>query len=74
MKIRTVSLHNFRSIKDIKFDLEDHSLLVGENNAGKTNVITALRIFYEDHGIKFDGDRDFPKFTTDDESWIELEF
>ena len=74
MRIRTVSLHNFRSIKDVKFDLEDHSLLVGENNAGKTNVITALRIFYEDHGIKFDENRDFPKFTTDDESWIELEF
>jgi predicted ATP-dependent endonuclease of OLD family len=67
-------LHNFRSIKDVKFDLEDHSLLVGENNAGKTNVITALRIFYEDHGIKFDESRDFPKFTTDEESWIELEF
>ncbi len=74
MRIRTVALHNFRSIKDVKFDLEDHSLLVGENNAGKTNVITALRIFYEDHGIKFDENRDFPKFTTDDESWIELEF
>ena len=74
MRIRTVSLHNFRSIKDVKFDLEDHSLLVGENNAGKTNVITALRIFYEDHGIKFDENRDFPKFTTDEESWIELEF
>lgn len=74
MKIRTVLLHNFRSIKDTRIDLEDYSLLVGENNAGKTNVITALRIFYEDHGIKFDENRDFPKFTTDDESWIELEF
>ena len=74
MKIRTVLLHNFRSVKETKIDLEDYSLLVGENNAGKTNVITALRIFYEDHGVKFDENRDFPKFTTDDESWIELEF
>lgn len=74
MKIRTVLLHNFRSVKESKIDLEDYSLLVGENNAGKTNVITALRIFYEDHGVKFDETRDFPKFTTDDESWIELEF
>ena len=73
MKIRTVLLHNFRSIKEVKFDLESYSLLVGENNAGKTNVITALRIFYED-GIKFDEIRDFPKFETDEESWIELEF
>ena len=74
MKIRAVLLHNFRSIKEIKIDLENYSLLVGENNAGKTNVITALRIFYEDHGIKFDENRDFPKFPTDDESWIEMEF
>ncbi len=74
MKIRTVSLHNFRSVKDARFDLENYSMLVGENNAGKTNVITALRIFYEDHGIKFDVNRDFPKFKTDEESWIELEF
>lgn len=74
MKIRTVSLHNFRSVKDARFDLENYSLLVGENNAGKTNVLTALRIFYEDHGIKFEEDRDFPKFKTDEESWIELEF
>ena len=74
MKILTLLLHNFRSIKEIKIDLEDYSLLVGENNAGKTNVMTALRIFYEDQGIKFDENRDFPKFPTDNESWIELEF
>ena len=75
MKIHTVFLHNFRSVKETKIELENYSLLVGENNAGKTNVITALRIFYEDHGVKFDENRDFPKFTTDDdESWIELEF
>lgn len=74
MKIRTMLLHNFRSIKETRIDLEDYSLLVGENNAGKTNIITALRIFYEDHGVKFDENRDFPKFTTDNESWIELEF
>jgi len=69
-----VLLHNFRSVKETRIDLEDYSLLVGENNAGKTNVITALRVFYEDHGIKFDENRDFPKFETDEESWIELEF
>ncbi len=74
MKIRTVLLHNIRSVKENRIDLEDYSLLVGENNAGKTNVITALRIFYEDQNIKFDENRDFPKFETDEESWIELEF
>ncbi len=75
MKIKSVLLHNFRSIKEVKFDLKDFSMLVGENNAGKSNVITALRMFYEDNGAKFDEKRDFPKFDTDDkESWVELEF
>ncbi|MDD2227350.1 MAG: AAA family ATPase [Clostridia bacterium] len=74
MQLQKVKIHNFRSILDADFDLEKYSLLVGENNAGKTNVITALRIFYEDD-IKFDVKNDFPKCNPiDKESWIELEF
>jgi predicted ATP-dependent endonuclease of OLD family len=47
-------------------------LLIGANNSGKTNVIDALRIFYEKE--KFDKE-DIPKFKTDDqEIWIEIEF
>lgn len=72
MKIKKVTIHNFRSIKDQGFDLLDYSLLVGANNSGKTNIIDALRIFYEKE--KWDKD-DFSKFKTDDqESWIEVEF
>jgi len=74
MQLQKVKIHNLRSILDADFDLEKYSLLVGENNAGKTNIITALRIFYEDD-IKFDVKNDFPKCNpTDKESWIELEF
>lgn len=48
--------------------------MVGENNAGKSNIITALRLFYE-YDIKFTKEKDFPKFSTDDnESWIEIEY
>jgi putative ATP-dependent endonuclease of OLD family len=75
VKIRQLILHNFRSIKDATFRLSDYSLLVGENNAGKTAVVTALRIFYEDEGAKYSREVDFPKFATDDhESWIEIHF
>ncbi|WAM36519.1 ATP-dependent nuclease [Caldicellulosiruptor acetigenus] len=74
MKIKSVHIHNFRSIKDGKFDLYDYNVLVGSNNSGKSNVLTALRIFYEDE-IKYDENSDFPKFKTDDnESWIEIEY
>ncbi|MGB4238324.1 MAG: AAA family ATPase, partial [Candidatus Hydrothermia bacterium] len=62
----------FRSIKDATFNLNDYSLLIGANNSGKTNVIDALRIFYEKE--KFDKE-DIPKFKTDDEEiWIEIKF
>ncbi|MBU2523114.1 MAG: AAA family ATPase [Nanoarchaeota archaeon] len=72
MKIKTIALHNFRSIKEQTFNLGDYSLLIGANNSGKTNVIDALRIFYEKE--KFDKE-DIPKFKIDDqEIWIEIEF
>jgi predicted ATP-dependent endonuclease of OLD family len=48
--------------------------LVGANNAGKTNLLTALRIFYEDN-IKFDEKVDFPKFQVNDrESWMDVSY
>lgn len=73
MKISKATIHNFRSIKVGTFDLYDFTLLVGENNVGKSNIITALRVFYEEE--KFSPSNDFPKFATDDkESWIEIEF
>ena len=50
-------------------------MLVGENNVGKTNIFTALRLFYEDNKLKYSREKDFPKFPTDDEeSWVELAF
>lgn len=74
MKIKSIKIHNFRSIKDAEFILNDYNVLVGANNSGKSNILTALRIFYED-GIKFNEKIDFPKFHTDDrESWIEIEY
>ncbi len=74
MKLKKVTIHNFRSIKHQTFKLHNYSLLIGANNSGKTNIIDALRIFYEKE-LKFLENRDFPKFPTDDrESWIELEF
>lgn len=74
MKINKITIHNFRSIKHQEIILGNYSILLGENNAGKTNIIRALRIFYE-NDLKFDAKVDFPKFTTDDqESWVEIEF
>lgn len=76
MKIKTITIHNFRSIKDTNIYLGDYSLLVGANNSGKSNIIDAIRVFFEgkDYGLKYDKKRDFPKLDTDNESWIDIEF
>lgn len=40
MKIHSVSIKNFKSIKELEFDFPDSGILVliGENNAGKSNI------------------------------------
>jgi putative ATP-dependent endonuclease of OLD family len=74
MKAISLKLHNFRTFADTEISLSGYSLLVGANNAGKSNLIDSIRIFYE-KDIKFGEVRDFPKFATaDKESWIELQF
>ena len=54
MKLRKAIVHNFRSILDGEFEVSNYGLIVGENNSGKTNLLSALRVFYEDGGAKFD--------------------
>ena len=75
MKIENITIYNFRSIREQSFSLQTYSLLIGPNNAGKTNIIDALRIFYENE-LKYSQSRDFPKFPdiSDKESWIEIEY
>jgi predicted ATP-dependent endonuclease of OLD family len=47
--------------------------LVGANDSGKSNIIDAIRVFYDD--LKFNAERDLPKFKRgDEESWIEIKF
>lgn len=73
MQITTVTINNFRSLHDVSFDLRDYNLLVGANNSGKTNIIDALRAFYDNP--KFSPNTDKPRGVQDDaESWIEIEF
>jgi len=75
MQIASVTLHNFRSIGSATFNLSNYSLIIGANNSGKSNIIDAIRLFYEKTDLRYDKSRDFPKFGTDDaESWIDIKF
>lgn len=75
MKLTGVKIHNFRGVLDQGIALKNYSLLVGPNNAGKSSVIDAIRVFYEKDGFKFKQGNDFPyAATADQESWVELTF
>ncbi|AUB54928.1 hypothetical protein BK007_02090 [Methanobacterium subterraneum] len=44
MKLRHVIVKNFRSLKNIDLPIDDNTILIGENNSGKTALLEALRI------------------------------
>lgn len=72
MKLRRLRIHNFRSIINADIEVHDYTMIVGANNAGKSNAMAALRAFYED--VKWSAE-DTPKVgKCSDESWVELAF
>lgn len=44
MKLARVTIRNFRCIKELTVDLDQFTVLVGENNTGKTAFLEAIRI------------------------------
>ena len=73
MRIREIKIHNFRSVHEMTATLYAFTRIVGANNAGKSNVVDALRCFY---GRKFNPDCDLPFGTNanDEESFVEVSF
>ena len=60
--IHSVRIRRFRSIDDMTVEFGDLTILVGKNDAGKSNVARALNLFFNnetDVGIPFDFDRDY---------------
>lgn len=50
MRVTTLRIENFRGIKRLDLDLDELTVLIGENNTGKTAVLDALRICLRDLG------------------------
>lgn len=48
MKISRVIIRNWRSVKDADFEPADMTVLVGANNAGKTNILSAINFLMGD--------------------------
>ena len=73
MKINNIHIHNFRSIQDTVVYFQDYTIIVGENNVGKSNIVDAIRCFYGD--IRFEEtDLHNAAHIDDKKSWIEVEY
>ncbi len=62
LQIKTVEISKFRSLKKIKCDFADISVLVGRNDAGKSNILKALNLFFNgevEPGQKLNFNEDF---------------
>ncbi len=46
MKIREITIKNFRSVKNAKLATADFTVLIGPNNSGKSNILHALEFFF----------------------------
>jgi len=55
-KIDWLRIRNFRSCEDVLLNLESYSPLVGYNNAGKSNILKAIKWFLRPSGLQ---DKDF---------------
>jgi len=50
MRMTKVLIENFRGIKHLELDLDETTVLIGENNSGKTAVLDVLRLCLRDLG------------------------
>ncbi len=44
IRLDRVHIQNFRSVEELSLDLPNDAILFGQNDAGKTNIITAIQI------------------------------
>jgi putative ATP-dependent endonuclease of OLD family len=51
MKIKSVRIRNFRSIKEQTIEFDDYTCFVGANGSGKSNVLHALNVFFGEPDI-----------------------
>lgn len=46
MKIKKVIISNWRSIKDLEIEFKDMMIFIGQNNHGKSNILSSILFFF----------------------------
>lgn len=63
--IQKIHIKNFRSLVDETITLSEYNFFVGKNDSGKSNVLKALNLFFNnrtDFNTEFDFESDYSKF------------
>jgi CRISPR-associated exonuclease Cas4 len=69
MKIKKVEIFNWRSIVHETILFDDLMIFIGQNNHGKSNVLSAVLFFFGEIGLQ-----DFDFNCISDELWVEIKF
>lgn len=62
ISIESISIKNFRSIRNEVIEAKNMNIFVGLNDVGKSNILKALNLFFNgqtDYGVEFDFKKDF---------------
>jgi len=51
MKIREVTIHSWRSIRSVTLSVQDLMIFIGQNNHGKSNILSAILFFFGEVGL-----------------------
>ena len=70
MRLRKFEIRNYKAIESLSFEWDDIVVLIGENNCGKSSVLSALSHFLGGGGIK--DESLFRRHLTDKDHAIEL--
>lgn len=62
MYLKKLSLQNFRSYEEAKFEFDKKTLIIGPNTAGKTNIIEAISLLSRGKSFKTDKDIQLVRF------------
>jgi len=47
MRLNKLLLHNFRCFKELELSLKNYNCFIGQNNSGKSTILSALNIFFD---------------------------
>lgn len=73
MRIQRLNIHNYRSIRDLEMVCSSFVILLGPNNHGKTNLLSALEFFFSSSAKP--REEDFFLYRGEEkELWVEITF